>query len=310
MCAGLHTDGGSQRIAVTGASGLVGRRLCAFLSSVGCRVEPLVRRAPRVGSPEIRWDPAHGRIDAARLEGVAAVVHLAGENIAGGRWTAARKQAILQSRVEGTSVLSQALAGLENRPGVLVSASGIGYYGNRGDQSVDEHSPPGSGFLAEVCQQWEAATEAAAKAGIRVVHLRTGMVLAVEGGALAYMLTPYRLGLGGRIGPGTQMVSWIALDDLVGCIHHLIAHQEVQGPVNAVAPQSVSNADLVRTLGRVLHRPTLFPKPAWLIRAVVGEMGEALLLHGARVLPAKLQASGFNFLYPDLESALRHELGS
>jgi len=308
MCAELHTQCGSRRIAVTGASGLVGRRLCAFLSGGGHRVEPLVRREPRAGSPEIRWDPAHGQIDAARLEGVDAVVHLAGENVAG-RWTAARKKAILQSRVEGTTLLSQALAGLSKRPRVLVSASGIGYYGNRGDQSVDEQSPPGNGFLSEVCQQWEAGTEAAAKAGIRVVNLRLGMVLAAEGGALAYMLTPYRLGLGGRIGPGTQLVSWIALDDLVGCIHHLIVHDEVQGPVNAVAPQSVCNAELVRTLGRVLHRPTLFPKPAWLIRAVVGEMGQALLLDGARVQPTRLQASGFKFLYPDLESALRYELG-
>ncbi len=302
-------DRGPQRVVVTGGSGLIGRRLAALLISGGHRVDPLVRRRPRPGTTEIEWDPARAEIDAAALEGADAAIHLAGENIGAGRWTPARKQAILKSRVDGTRLLSEALASLKSPPRVLISASATGYYGDRGDEILNEESEPGTGFLAEVCQQWEAATDAARRAGIRVIRLRIGVVLAAEGGALAAMLTPFKLGVGGVIASGRQFMSWIALDDLVAGIHHLIFAEDVSGPVNAVAPNPVTNADFTTAIGRVLRRPTLLRLPAFGIRLMLGEMAKPLLLEGARVMPAKLEASSFRFLYPDLESALRHELG-
>jgi uncharacterized protein (TIGR01777 family) len=296
------------RIAVTGASGLVGSQLAAFLTTGGHTVLPLVRRAPRPRSDEIAWDPARGEIDAARLDGVDAVVHLAGEPVAA-RWTDAHKARVRASRVDGTRLLATTLARLASPPRVLVSASAIGFYGDRGDEPLDERSAPGTGFLAEVCREWEAATEPAAAAGIRVVHPRIGVVLAGQGGALATMATPFRLGLGGVVGDGSQMMSWIALDDLVGALHHLL-FADVHGPVNATAPEPVSNATFVQTLGAVLRRPTMVPMPARAARLLFGDMGEALLLAGARVLPRALLASGFRFLHADLASAMRDELGA
>ena len=300
-------DRGSLRIAVTGASGLVGSALTAFLRGGGHEVVRLVRREPREG--EVRWDPSSGVADRAGLEGLDAVVHLAGENIASGRWNAARKESIRRSRVEGTRVLSECLASLNSPPGVLVSASAIGYYGNRGDETVDEASAPGEGFLADVCREWEAAAEAARHAGIRVVHLRIGVVMAAKGGALPRMLTPFRLGLGGRLGSGRQVMSWIGLDDLVGVFQRAIMDEGLSGPANAVAPGALTNAEFTKVLAKVLRRPALFPAPAQAIRLAAGEMGEALLLGGARVVPRALQGAGHAFLTPDLESALRWEMG-
>jgi hypothetical protein len=250
-----------------------------------------------------------GSIDTSGLQGVEAVVHLAGENIAE-RWTAAKKANIRDSRANGTRVLCEALTGLTPLPKVLVSASAIGYYGDRGAEVLTEDSASGSGFLAEVCRAWEVATEPAHQRGIRVVRLRFGVVLSAAGGALAKMLPPFRLGLGGTLGSGRQYMSWIALDDAVGAIHHAVVTEPLQGPTNAVAPQPVTNQAFTKALGSVLRRPTLLPLPAFAARLIFGEMADELLLASTRVQPAKLQASGYSFRYPELEGALRHVLGA
>jgi uncharacterized protein (TIGR01777 family) len=299
---------GLRRIALSGASGLVGRNLALFLTSGGHEVARLVRDKARAGT-EIPWDPVRGEIDAAALEGVDAVVHLAGANIAQGRWTPERKREILESRVRGTQLLCEALARMPAPPSVLIAASAIGYYGDRGDEWLSERAEPGQGFLAEVCRAWEAATEPARARGIRVVNLRIGVVLSARGGALARMLIPFRLGLGGIVGGGRQYLSWIALDDLIGAIYHLIFAGDVHGPVNGVAPEPVSNREFTKILGRVLHRPTILPMPAAVVRTIFGELGQALLLDGARVSSSSLEQSGFRFLFPDVKSALRAELG-
>jgi hypothetical protein len=302
-----YAAAGPRRILVSGASGLIGKALVAFLQGGGHEVVRLVRRA--AGPGEIRWDPDRGELDPASLEGFDAVVHLAGEGIAEGRWTPARKERILKSRTQGTRLLAEALSRVARKPEVLVSASAIGFYGDRGDAPLDETSAPGTGFLADVTQAWEAAAVPAAEAGIRVVWLRTGIVLAPRGGALAQMLPPFQLGLGGPVGPGTQVMSWIALDDIVGAIHHILFTPGLRGAVNGTAPAPVTSAEFGRVLGRVLGRPAVLPLPGLAVRAMFGEMGEALLLGGARVLPNALVASGFDFLCPTLEEALRHELG-
>lgn len=296
-------------VVVSGASGLVGRALVASLEGDGVRVLRLVRRRPS-SEAEAAWDPQGGSLDARSLEAADAVIHLAGESIAAGRWTAVRKEGILRSRVDGTRLLSEALARLGPRPSdrrarVLVSASAIGYYGSRGDERLTETSGAGTGFLADVCRAWEGATAPACDAGVRVVTPRLGVVLAKEGGALAKMLTPFRLGLGGVIGSGRQWVSWIALPDLVRVVRHLLARDDVAGAINAVAPTPVTNRELTETLGRVLRRPTLIPLPAPLVGLLFGEMGEAALLGSTRAVPARLQASGFTFSTPDLERAIR-----
>jgi uncharacterized protein (TIGR01777 family) len=276
----------------------------------GHTVTRLVRSTPRPGQADIPWNPAARSIGTPALEGLDAVVHLAGDNIASGRWTAAKKASIRNSRVQGTTVLCEALAQLVKPPKVLLSASAIGYYGDRGETILREESPPGTGFLAEVCQVWEAATAPAAQRGIRVVHLRFGMVLSPAGGALAKMLTPFRLGLGGVIGTGKQYMSWIALDDVLGAIHHALHTETLQGPVNVVAPSAVTNREFTTTLGKVLRRPTWLPLPAFAVRLMFGEMGDALLLASTRVTPARLMASGYTFQYPELEKALQHLLGT
>ena len=301
-------------IAITGSSGLVGTALIAALEADGHLVRPIVRpqkhRGPRADKHEIRWDPVAGTIDAAELASVDAVVHLAGENIAAKRWTADFKNKIITSRAEPTKLLSQTLAGLATPPSTLISASAIGYYGNRGDTPVDETSPPGAGFLAEVCQQWEAATAPARDAGIRVVNLRIGFVLARHGGGLPQMLTPFKLGLGGVIGSGKQYMSWIALDDLVRAIQFNLSAANLKGPVNATSPNPVTNREFTKTLGRVLGRPTIFPVPAFAARLAFGEMADDMLIGGARVEPRALQSAGFEFAYPTLELALRHILAT
>lgn len=310
MSAATEQSAAGRRIAVSGASGLIGSRLCELLAEAGWLVAPLVRRPPRPGSAEIHWNPAGGEVDATGLRGIEAVVHLAGENIAGGRWTAARKALIRDSRVVGTTLLSQCLASLDPPPRVLVSASAIGFYGDRGDEPLDETSPPGNGFLPEVCRAWEAATAAARGAGVRVVNLRIGVVLAAEGGALAKMLGPFKLGLGGQLGNGRQYMSWISRDDLVRAIVHALERDDLRGPINAVAPQPVTNADFTAALGRVLGRPTLAHVPALAVRALFGEMGRDLLLASTRVVPRRLEQSGFVFRHSDLANALRHALGA
>jgi hypothetical protein len=297
-----------MNVAVTGSRGLVGSALIPFLTTGGHRVKRLVRGAT-AGPDEVVWDPGRGLIEPTRLNGVDAVVHLAGENIAAGRWTPARKAEIRRSRVEGTQSLCDALIRLPQPPKVLVTASAIGFYGDRGAQTLTEEFEAGSGFLPDVCRDWEAATEAASRVGIRVVSLRFGMILSPAGGALRKMLPPFRLGMGGQIGTGEQFTSWIALDDAIGAVHHALCEDALRGPVNAVAPNPVSNADFTRTLARVLRRPALVPLPAFAARLLFGEMADALLLAGARVVPTRLQASGYRFRFPDLESALRHLLG-
>lgn len=307
----LHPYAGQKplRIALTGSAGLVGTALRRFLSCGGHEVWPLVRRIPLEGKREIFWDPVRSAIDRSSLEGMDAVIHLAGENIGAGRWSPKRKEGILQSREQGTRLLVETLAALRNPPKVLLSSSAIGFYGDRGAEVLDEQSPAGHGFLSEVCQAWEAACEPARKAGIRVCHVRTGIVLSPLGGALAKMLPPFWMGGGGVIGSGDQWMSWISLEDLVGIFHFLIHSKDIEGPVNATAPGALTNRDFTKILGRVLGRPTVLPLPGSVVRMIFGEMGQALLLEGQRVEPHKLLKGGFRFLYPELEPALRWELG-
>ena len=298
------------KIAVTGATGLIGSALATFLRGRGHEVTGLRRAAAGGGADPSAptWDPGSPSLSGDALDGVEAVVHLAGENIAGGRWTAARKARIRDSRVVGTRHLSEALAGLARPPRTLVAASAIGFYGDRGDETVDESSDPGEGFLPEVSREWEEAATPARDGGIRVVHLRIGIVLTPAGGALGQMLLPFRMGVGGVIGSGRQYMSWVALDDVLSGILHALENDRLTGPVNMVAPHPVTNAEFTKTLGRVLRRPTILPMPAFGARLAFGEMADALLLASTRVAPAQLEASGFAFGYPDLEQALRHVL--
>lgn len=297
-------------IAVSGSTGLVGAALVAALEADGHLVRRLVRRPVREKEHEIQWDPAAGTIDAAELARVDGVVHLAGESIAGSRWTEAVKLRIRDSRVLGTRLLCQTIAGQSTKPAVLVSASAIGFYGCRGDEPLNESSPAGSGFLADVCQRWEAETRVAREAGVRVVNLRIGVVLDRAGGALAQMLTPFKLGLGGVLGGGRQYFSWIILDDLVRAIRFALENATLSGPVNAVAPEPVTNRVFTKTLGRVLGRPTVFSMPAFAARLAFGEMADEMLLGGARVVPQALLAAGFQFHFPQLEPALRRALAT
>lgn len=294
------------RVAVTGASGLVGSALCPFLTSGGHAVDPVVRR--EAGSGEIAW--MGGKLDQEALEGVDAVVHLAGAPIHGKRWTPAYKETILRSRVEGTRQLCEALARLERRPSVLVSGSAVGFYGDTGDREVTESDGPGAQFLSEVCVAWEEATAPAREAGIRVVNLRTGIVLARRSGALATMLPAFEAGVGGPIGGGRQYVPFIGLEDLVGIIHQGLFDERLEGPVNATAPEPVQQRDFAHTLGRVLGRPSFLPAPAMAVRLAMGrQMANELVLEGQRAVPGKLLELGFPFRYPRLEEALRFELG-
>jgi uncharacterized protein len=299
-----------MNILVSGSTGLVGTALIPALTAGGHEVVRLVRSKSRAPSKELfGWDPEANYIDAAGLEGLDAVVHLAGEPIAAGRWNALKKARIRDSRVRGTQLLCEALAHTAKRPLVLICASAIGFYGDRGEEVLTEASPGGNGFLAEVCREWEAATEPARQKGIRVVNTRFGVILSALGGALAKMLSPFKMGVGGIIGSGRQYMSCIALDDVVRAIQHALATASLSGPVNVVSPTPVTNQEFTKTLGRVLGRPTVFPMPAFAARLALGEMADELLLCSARVEPKKLLEGGFQFQYPDLESALRHVLG-
>jgi uncharacterized protein (TIGR01777 family) len=300
---------GALRVAVSGASGLVGRQLCAFLSTGGHQVRRIVRTHPSAERLDVAWDTRSGTVDLHTLDGVDAVVHLAGENIADGRWSAEHKRAIRDSRVEGTRQIAEALAELPNKPEVLIAASAIGLYGSRGPEPLDENSAAGRGFLPETCVAWEEATRPAEMAGIRVVHLRIGLVLAGAGGVLAKLRTPFSLGLGGPVGSGRQGMSWISLDDLIGAVMHCVRDDSLQGAVNAVAPDPRSNAEFGRALGRVMRRPAFAPLPAPVVSLLFGEMGRELLLRGSFVQPRKLIERGFRFEHPRLEQALAFELG-
>lgn len=289
-----------MRIAVTGASGLVGSALVAGARAAGHDTVALVRRAA-LSPSEVQWDPEAGTVDLDALAGVDAIVHLAGETI-GARWTRARRERVLRSRVDGTRTIAEAVGQLDPSP-ALICASATGFYGNRGDELLTEASPRGAGFLADVVDAWEQAAQPARDAGARVVHLRTGIVLARSGGALGKLLTPFRLGVGGRIGSGAQWWSWIGLDDTVAAYLHVLAHP-LDGPVNATAPNPVTNAQFVRALGRALHRPTVLPLPAFAVSAAFGQMGREMLLEGQRVIPPRLLESGFRFAHATVDDAL------
>jgi uncharacterized protein (TIGR01777 family) len=289
------------RILVSGVSGPIGAALLPSLKTSGCSVVRLVR-GPATGNGQIAWDPAVA-IAPEAVSGFDAVIHLAGESIFG-RWTAARKAKIRDSRVAGTLNLARALARAEEKPKVFVCGSAIGYYGNRGDEVLRENSAPGTGFLAQTCQEWEEATTPAVQADIRTAHMRTGIVLSPKGGALKAMLLPFKLGLGGRTGDGRQWMSWIDVRDMVGAIHHILKNDLIQGPVNMVAPKAVTNAEFSTMLASVLSRPAIFPMPAFAAKLVFGEMGEELLLGSQKVEPGKLVSSGYPFRYRELRKSL------
>ena len=304
-----------MRILVTGASGLVGSALVPALAAAGHSVGRFVRLGP--GRPpgtaadgDVEWDLATGHIDTARIEGADAVVHLAGANIAGERWTEAFKGRIRHSRIDGTRILAEALARLDNPPRVLVQASAVGYYGDRGDEILSEASRHGEGFLPAVCVAWEAAAAPAAQRGVRVVFLRFGVILSTRGGALPKMLPAFRTGMAGVIGSGLQWMPWLSLDDAVGIVRHAIDNTALAGPVNAVAPEPVTNRVFTKTLGRALGRPTSMPLPAFAARLALGEMADALLLSSARAIPERLRASGYTWRHPDLDGALRATLAA
>lgn len=297
-----------MKVLIAGASGLVGTALISTLNAEGVEVVRMVRSAPRFG--EIEWHPNQDSIDPAHLDGFEAVINLAGENLAAGRWTEDQKKKIHDSRVHGTHLLSEAIAKVTNQPRVFLCASATGFYGDRDDDLLDEQSDSGGGFLAGVCREWEKATEPASKAGVRVVTLRFGPILAKEGGMLAKLLTPFKMGMGGKVGSGRQYISWIALEDAIKAIELALSNDSIRGPLNVVSPNPVTNEIFTRTLGHVLSRPTVMAMPAFAARLAFGEMADEMLLVSQRVEPKKLLNMGFEFRYPELEGALRHYLGS
>ncbi|MFD8008161.1 TIGR01777 family oxidoreductase [Streptomyces mirabilis] len=302
----LAPDSRRSRIAIAGASGLIGSALTRSLTADGHEVVRLVRRAPR-GKDEVRWDPDGQRMDAAGLAGCAAVVNLAGAGVASRRWTEAYKRKILDSRVRGTATLAAAVASLDERPRVFVNGSAIGFYGETGDRVVDESAPPGEGFLPSVCVAWEGAAAPAREAGVRTVFARTGLVVAREGGAWGKLFPLFKAGLGGRMGDGRQYWSYISLHDEVAAIRHLIDTSSLSGPVNLTAPTPLTNREITEAMGRVLHRPTVFPTPAPLLRLALGDMSGDIL-GSQRVHPTRLLSSGFTFTFPSIEETLRAAL--
>lgn len=298
---------GALKILITGASGFLGTTLGPFLTTGGHAVVGLRRGDGSAKS--FSWDPVSGAIDSTALAGADAVIHLAGENIGAGRWTASRKRLIRDSRIGPTRALCETLARIDNPPQSLLVASAIGYYGDRGGEFLDEMSPPGSSFLSGVVRDWEEATTPAKERGIRVVNLRFGVILSPKGGALERMLLPFKLCVGGVIGSGEQYWSWVGIDDVIGALYHALTRGDISGPVNVVSPNPVTNREFTKTLARVLGRPALLPLPAFAVRAVLGEMADELLLSSARVVPSRLQATSYQFRNPDLEETLRHMLG-
>jgi uncharacterized protein (TIGR01777 family) len=295
-------EGRSLAVAITGASGMIGAALGRSLRADGHRIVPIVRRPPREG--EVRWDPEAGRIDAPGLEGIDVLVHLAGESIASGRWTRTRMHRIRESRARGTALIARTIAGLGRPPSTLISVSAVGIYGDRGDETLTEQSPPGQGFLPEVAVIWEKAADAARDAGIRVAHPRLAAVLSSSGGVVGRLLLPFRLGLGGPIGRGAQWMPLVSLDDVVSAIRHLIDSPGLAGPFNVSLPHPVTNREFSTGLGKALHRPAIIPVPPAALRVVYGQLAEELLIASARVVPAALDASGYRFLHPTLDTAL------
>ena len=299
-----------MKIAVTGATGLIGAALCERLRQEGNDVLVITRRENSSSPfPVVHWNPERGELDTRSLEGVDAVVHLAGETIAE-RWTREKKERIRTSRVAGTRFLVDGLKRLSKRPSVLIGSSAVGFYGNRGDEVLDEGSPPGTGFLPEICQAWEAEVARASELGMRAVRLRTGIVLSTKGGALAKMLLPFKLGLGGPVGSGSQWMSWIHIDDVVGGYHFALHHSDLSGAANLTAPQPVRNADFTRALGRALGRPAFLPAPGFALKLIFGQMAQDLLLDGQRVLPRRLESAGYKFQHTAVDDALADVVSS
>ena len=297
-----------RRILVSGASGMIGRVLVAFLRTQGHDVVTLVR-GRAAGAGEITWNPARSELDATQLEGIDAVIHLSGENVGAGRWTAARREAIMRSRVDATRTLVVALTKLKRKPRVLVSASAVGFYGDCGAEEVTEAHGIGHGFLPEVCLAWETHAEGAARLGVRTAVMRLGVVLSPAGGALAKMLPAFQACAGGPMGTGRQYLSWAAVDDVVGALYHAVLDERCAGPINVVAPESVTNAQFAATLGRVLHRPAILPVPAAMLRLIFGQMAEETILGSTRAVPQRLTEWGYSFRQPTLAGALRFVLG-
>ncbi len=297
-----------MQVLMSGASGLLGTALSQAFAARGDRVIPLVRSQVNSGADGISWQPGE-TLDPTLVSGFDAVIHLAGESVVG-RWTAAKKQRIRDSRVLGTRTLAEVVPRAAQKPTVFLAASAIGYYGNRGDEVLDETSACGTGFLAETCREWEAAAEPVRQAGIRLIHTRIGVVLSKHGGALDKMVLPFRLGLGGRMGSGQQWMSWIHVDDIVGAMLHVLQNESISGPVNLVSPNPVTNAEFTSALGKVLSRPTIFPVPEFALRLAMGEMAEEVLLGSQRVEPQRLLASSYEFKFPELQPTLEHLLGT
>ncbi len=298
-----------MRVLITGASGLVGSALQKSFAEKGYDMLLASRSEPKTAN-DIQWTVEDGFSEPERLEGIDAVVHLAGESVSGLRWTDEKKKAIRDSRVLGTRSVVDAISKLKDKPKVLVAASAIGSYGERGDDEVNESSTAGHGFLADVAKEWEGEARRAEDAGIRTVLLRTGIVLSKDGGALGTMLTPFKMGVGGVVGSGKQWMSWISLDDHVAVINYVIENENIRGAVNAVSPNPVTNEEFTKTMGEVLYRPTFIPLPEFAVSMLMGEMGDALLLTSTKVLPKRLEDAGFEFEYPDLKSALEHAVGT
>ena len=296
-----------MNVLIAGASGLVGSALIPALESEGATVTRLVRTSP--GAAEIEWHPNNDQIDSAALEGFDAIINLAGENIAAGRWTDDQKRKIHDSRINGTNLLSEAIAKLKQKPRVFLCASATGIYGDRGDEVIDEQSDSGGGFLAGVCREWEQATKPAVDAGVRTVNLRFGPILAREGGMLAKLLTPFKMGVGGKVGSGKQYISWVAIDDVVAAMKLALKDQSIRGPLNIVSPHPVTNEEFTKTLGHVLSRPTALAMPAFAVRLAFGEMADEMLLTSQRVIPKRLSDAGYEFHQPELEGALRKHVG-
>ncbi len=295
-----------MKVLIAGASGLVGSALIPALEPEGAQVTRLVRTTAAAG--EIEWHPNNDQLDSAKLEGFDAVINFAGENIAGGRWTDEQKRKIHDSRVNGTHLLSDAMTRLKQPPKAFLCASATGIYGDRGDEILDEQSDSGGGFLAGVCREWEQATEPADTAGVRTVNLRFGPILAREGGMLAKLLTPFKMGMGGKVGSGKQYISWVAIDDVVGAIKLALTDESIRGPLNIVSPHPVTNEEFTKTLGHVLSRPTALAMPAFAVRLAFGEMADEMLLTSQRVIPKRLNDAGYDFEYPELEGALKKHL--